>query len=134
LSSHDFILSNQIFDLAVSELVGLRMGVIQYVFSQHFELYGIQIIITMSNLIKTPAIIIDLIMKEQQSDLYEVLVTYDRGNSTYKPEEMVTGSIRLMHKTASAFKVDIATLIIKPIGKLVMNNKQGNKKFETLIK
>jgi hypothetical protein len=68
LSSHDFILSNQIFDLAVSELVGLRMGVIQYVFSQHFELYGIQIIITMSNLIKTPAIIIDLIMKEQQSD------------------------------------------------------------------
>lgn len=25
-------------------------------------------------------------MREQQSDLYEVVLTYDKGNSTYKPE------------------------------------------------
>lgn len=73
-------------------------------------------------------------MKEQQSDLYEVSLNYDKGNSTYKPEEMVSGVIRLLHKTSATFKVDIASLTIKPTGKLVMNNKQGNKKFDSIVK
>ena len=73
-------------------------------------------------------------MKEQQSDLYEILLNYDRGNSTYKPEEMVSGTIRLVHRTSSVFRVDIASLTIKPTGKLIMNSKPGNKKFESLAK
>lgn len=73
-------------------------------------------------------------MREQQSDLYEIVLTYDRGSSTYKPEETVTGVIRLMHKTAETYKVDVASLIIKPIGKLSASNKQNNTKLEPHMK
>lgn len=47
---------------------------------------------------------------------------------------MVSGVITLNHKTSDKFKVDVASMMIKPVGKLSLNNKQGNKKFEAVIK
>lgn len=73
-------------------------------------------------------------MKEQQIDLYDVILTYDRGNSTFKPDQMVTGTIKLMHKTSDSFKVDIASLVLKPTGKIAPNNKQNNKRIENILK
>ena len=40
----------------------------------------------------------------------------------------------LVHKSLSTFKVDVASLTIMPIGKMVINNRQNNKRIEQAMK
>lgn len=65
---------------------------------------------------------------------YAVEVLFDRGNATYKPEETVTGSIVLHHKSQNSFRVDVACLLIRPRGKMSLTNRQNNKRIEDAMK
>lgn len=69
-------------------------------------------------------------MKGGHSQNFDAEITFDRTNATYKPEETVTGQIRLYHKSGNTFKVDVASLTITPRGKLVIQPRHNNKRVE----
>ena len=73
-------------------------------------------------------------MKGGHSQNFEAEIVFDRTNATYKPEETVTGQIKLYHKSGNAFKVDITSLTIKPTGKLTIQPRHNNKKVEEASK
>lgn len=45
----------------------------------------------------------------------------------------MAGYIQLLHKTDSKFRVDVASMMIKPFGRIMANNKQNNKRLEPII-
>ena len=67
-------------------------------------------------------------------DTHEIVVEFDRGNATYKPNETISGTISLKYQNSSKFKVDISYLSITPSGKLAIFNRQNNKKIEQISK
>jgi hypothetical protein len=61
-------------------------------------------------------------------------VKFDRSNSTYKPDETVSGTVALLSKSGSNYKMDIDSAMISLNGSVTIQNRQNKLEIDELVK
>jgi|JI6StandDraft_1071083.scaffolds.fasta_scaffold14470_2 hypothetical protein len=66
-------------------------------------------------------------MKKPEEPEYEAIIKFDRNNATYRPEEVVSGSVMFQRIDGHDFRLDINSVGIRVFGGITVHNKSSSK-------